>query len=147
MRQMLCVALLAFCPLAFSATCPSDQPKDGSALVQMEHTWAKALEAHDVQAMDCILAENFEDIGVYGEVHNRGQALAAIAHRRPGSNQLSALTPYVHGDFGYIRGLATLVSPEGKAVAQVRFTDIYVYREGRWRAVAAQETLVNEAKK
>jgi hypothetical protein len=30
--------------------------------------------------------------------------------------------------------------------AKVRFTDVYVYREGRWLAVAGQETLLPAAK-
>jgi hypothetical protein len=31
-------------------------------------------------------------------------------------------------------------------VASVRFTDIFAYRDGRWVALAGQETLVPEAK-
>jgi hypothetical protein len=53
----------------------------------------------------------------------------------------------VFGDSGYIRGLATLVDAQGKTVARVRFTDIYVYRGTRWLAVAGQETLLPEAAK
>ncbi|MGH9545698.1 MAG: hypothetical protein ACRD23_10825 [Terriglobales bacterium] len=51
------------------------------------------------------------------------------------------------GDSGYIRGLATLVDGQGKTVARVRFTDIYVYRGQRWLAVAGQESLLPEAAK
>lgn len=142
MRQALWLAFAAFAPLAFAANCPTDQPRDGSALIQIEHTWAAALEKHDADAVGCILAQDFEDFGVNGEVHNREQALAAIGHRRPGSNRLSELTPHVAGDFGYVRGLNTIIDPDGKRVAQVRFTDIFRYRDGRWQAVAGQETLV-----
>jgi hypothetical protein len=48
----------------------------------------------------------------------------------------------VHGDFGYVRGLATAVGATGKVLARVRFTDIYVYRDGRWQAVAAHESML-----
>ena len=56
----------------------------------------------------------------------------------------SSLDPHVFGDFGYIRGLATLVDGQGKTKARVRFTDIYVYRDQRWLAVAGQESLLSE---
>jgi hypothetical protein len=36
------------------------------------------------------------------------------------------------------------VDPQGKTVARVRFTDIYVYRDGRWQAVAAHESMLSE---
>jgi hypothetical protein len=49
----------------------------------------------------------------------------------------------VHGDFGYIRGLATAVDAQGKVLMRVRFTDIYVYRDGRWQAVAAHESTLS----
>lgn len=147
MKQTLWLAILAFTPFALAANCPTGQAKDASVLVQIEHTWAAALEKHDAATVGCILAQEFEDFGVYGEVHNREQALAGIAHRRPGSNRLSELTPHVEGDFGYVRGLNTIVSPEDKPVAEVRFTDIFRYRDGRWQAVAGQETLVSQEQK
>jgi len=53
----------------------------------------------------------------------------------------------VFGDFGYIRGVATLVDEQGKAKSRVRFTDIYVYRGQRWQAVAGQESMVSEPAK
>ena len=34
----------------------------------------------------------------------------------------------------------------GNIVAKVRFTDIFVYRDGAWHAVAGQETLVDDKK-
>jgi predicted amidohydrolase len=48
----------------------------------------------------------------------------------------------VQGDFGYIRGLAAAVDPQGKVVAKVRFTDVYEYREGRWQCVAGHESML-----
>jgi len=130
-----------------ATTCPGGQAKDGSALVQQEQHWAKALEQHDSEALGCILADEFQDFDPGGIVYDRADTLAGVPHRRPGSNQLSELQPHAYGDIGYIRGLATLVDAEGKVRARVRFTDIYLYREGRWQAVAGQESLVADAKK
>jgi ketosteroid isomerase-like protein len=147
-KPLLCSVLLASCLRAvFAVNCPPAQTKDGKALIQLEQTWAKALEAHDADTVGCILAEEFQDADPDGTLHDRAETLAGVAHRRPGTNVLSELDPHTFGDFGYIRGLATLVDPQGKTVARVRFTDIFGYRDGRWRALAGQETLLPEAAK
>ena len=98
MKQMFLLALVVL-PLACWASCPSGQTKDEAALVQLEQTWAKALEQRDGAAVGCILAAEFED-----------------------------------------------ADPNGKVLARVRFTDILVYRDGRWVAVAAQESLLSDTK-
>lgn len=134
-------------PLMFGNNCPTHQTHDGNALVQIEQSWAQALEGHDADAVGCILADEFQDADPSGQLHDRAETLAQIPHRRSGKNILSELTPHVLGDSGYIRGLATLVDAQGKTVARVRFTDIYVYRDQRWLAVAGQETLLPETAK
>ena len=57
-----------------------------------------------------------------------------------GTDRLSDLDPHIQGDNGYIRGVATLVDSTGKTVAQVRFTDLYLYRDGRWQCVFTHST-------
>ena len=147
MKQLLRIMVVILSTAAFGVSCPSDLPKDGKALVQLEQSWAKALERKDSDVVSCILADEFQDIDTYGQVHSRSESLAGIAQRRPGANQLSDLQPHVHGDLGYVRGLNTVSDPEGKTLARVRFTDIFVYRDGRWLAVAGQESLVAEPPK
>src|SRR5258708_33025331 len=146
MHVVLCVwtrIVLALLPLA--ANCPAAEAKDGNALIQLEQAWASALEVHDSGAVGCILAREFQDTDPNGTLRDRAETLAQIPHRRPGKNILSELDPHVFGDFGYIRGLATLVDGQGKILAQVRFTDIYLYRDQRWQAIAGQESLLSEA--
>jgi ketosteroid isomerase-like protein len=147
MRITLLSAILICGTLAFAGNCPAGQAKDQNVLLQIEQVWAQALEKHDADAVACILAAEFQDIDVEGKVHDRTEALARIAHRHPGTNQLSEMTTRVSGDLGYVRGLNTVMGADGKPVAQVRFTDIFLYREGRWAAVAAQESLVTSAAK
>jgi hypothetical protein len=136
--------LFGLTPWAWSAECPTRQAKTADTLVAIEHGWAQALAHHDVASVDCILADEFEDAGVEGELSNRNQTLARIPQRKPGSNQLSEMKAHIHGEMGYVRGLNTVINGEGKAVARVRFTDIFVYRDGRWLAVAGHETLLPE---
>jgi ketosteroid isomerase-like protein len=137
---------LLICPFAFGG-CGTGQAKDEGALVQIEQSWAQALERRDSDAVGCILADEFQEVDLSGMLRDRAENLASIVHRQPGRNQLSELHPHVYGEFGYVRGLNTVTDTEGKIRARVRFTDIFVYRDGRWLAVAGQESLVNETPK
>jgi ketosteroid isomerase-like protein len=131
---------------AIGANCPSNQPKTEAALIELEHTWAKALQIHDANTVECLLDDNFEDADVHGNLHDRAEALAGIAKRRPGSNELSETHAHISGDAAFVRGLNTVKDANGNIVAKVRFTDIFVYRDGAWHAVAGQETLVDDKK-
>jgi hypothetical protein len=146
MKHTLCFMIL-LCPLAFAGSCPSGQSKDESALLQLELSWAQALDQHDPDAVGCLLAEEFQEVDLNGMLRDRAENLASIPHRGPGRNQLSELHPRVYGEFGYVRGLNTVLDTDGRIRARVRFTDIFVYREGVWLAVAGQESLVNETSK
>ncbi len=143
MKLLLCSILFSIFLLpAQAADCPSHQGKEADILVQIEQSWAAALELRDADAVGWILADEFQDADPSGALHDRAETLAQIPHRRPGKNILSELRPHVFGDFGYIRGLATLVDAQGNTIARVRFTDIYVYRDHRWLAVAGQESML-----
>jgi len=130
------------CPRLFAISCPGVQAKDEAALIHLEQNWAKALERHDSETVSCILADEFEDATVDGQLHNREQTLQHISQRGPGVNKLSEMKAHIIGNVGYVRGLNTVTDRDGKIVAKVRFTDILVYRAGRWQAVSGHETLL-----
>ena len=127
------------------ADCPKNQPKTEATLVEAERSWAAALNRKDVAGVACLLADEFEDADVDGSLHTRSQTLEHIPNKKPGTNQLSELRAHVEGDLGFTRGLATLVDGSGKVVARVRFTDVFTYRDGRWQALAGQESLLGAA--
>ena len=137
---MLCIV----CPVAYAAPCPASQVKDGDALIQLEQTWARSLERQDTATLGCILADEFEDAGPDGKLTDRATTLAKAAKPRAIHHELSDLHPHVKGDFGYIRGQAAAIDAQGKTVARVRFTDIYVYRDGRWQCVAGHESMLSD---
>jgi predicted GNAT superfamily acetyltransferase len=141
------VWLFMLCPVACATPCPAGQSKDGSALVQNEQIWAKALEQRDTATLSCLLAEEFEDAGPDGTLQDRASTLAKAAGHPSVHHELTEMHAHVYGDFGYIRGLATAVDPQGKTLARVRFTDIYVYRDSRWQALAAHESMLSETPK
>ena len=137
--------LCALVMSAFAVDCPKSQPKTEAVLIEAEQNWAAALNRKDVNAVACLLAEEFEDADVDGSLHTRSQTLEHIPNKKPGTNQLSELRSHVDGNLGFTRGLATLVDTSGKVVARVRFTDVFTYRDGRWQALAGQESLLGAA--
>jgi hypothetical protein len=136
-KKMLWILLL--CPIAHAA-CPTAQPKDENALIQIEQTWAQALVQHDVPALNCILAEEFEEAGSTGQLWDRSHMLGRAAEHTDVHYELSELHAHVHGDFGYIRGMGIATRDRGEVIAKTRFTDIFVYRDGRWQCVAGHES-------
>jgi ketosteroid isomerase-like protein len=137
--------VLLLCPLAVAAPCPTDTARENNVLIQIEQTWARALEQRDTATLNCILADEFEDAGPDGTLTDRATTLAKAGEHPAVHHALSDLHSHVQGDFGYIRGLATAINAQGQIVARVRFTDVYVYREGRWQCVAGHESMLTEA--
>jgi ketosteroid isomerase-like protein len=134
--------LLLLCSSALGAACPTGQLKDQAALVQIEHQWLQALEQHDVAALGCILADEFEEVDSAGALIDRPAMLASAENRgkvQP-AVEFSDLHARVYGDFAYARGLAVIRSADGKPTVKSRFTDIFVYRDRRWQCVAGHES-------
>jgi ketosteroid isomerase-like protein len=142
---ILLAVLVVLVSLRGTAECPKNQPRTEAALIELERNWAAALNRKDADAVACIAAEEFEDAGVDGLLHTRSQMLEHIPQRKPSVNHLSEMRAHVEGNTGFVRGLNTVEDASGKVVARVRFTDVFTYREGRWQALAGQETLVAEA--
>ena|SRR5437879_63996 len=136
--------VLLLCSLAHSAVCPTGQLKDQAALVQIEHVWLRAVEEHDMAALGCILADEFEEADSAGSLIGRPAMLASAANPSNVHSELSDLHAHVYGDFAYVRGLGVNSRDDGKPPGKNRFTDIFVYRDGRWQCVAGHESRVPE---
>jgi len=138
---LLLILLLSTAWALAAADCPTGQGKDEATLLGLEQTWAHALEQHDVEVAGCLRAREFQDVSTDGTVYDRA---ARIPGRRPSQNHLEELRAHIQGDMAYVRGVNRVTDAAGETLARVRFTDIFVYRDGRWQAVAGQETLVEE---
>lgn len=130
---------------AQAADCPRNQLKTEAALLELEQNWAQALSRQDADTVRCMVADEFEEADVDGALHSRSQMLAHIPQRKPGSNHLTELRAHVDGNFGFVRGLNQVLDPAGKVKARIRFTDVFTYRDGRWQAILAHESLLGEA--
>ena len=144
MKFAVLLAVLMICPVVMAATCPK-QSRTKDELLEVEQSWAVALEKSDTDTIECILASEFQDADINGALHDRSEALEKAQRPRQTHNELSDLEPHLYGDLAYVRGLNTVTDAQGKPVAKVRFTDIFIFRHGRWQAVAGQETLLKDA--
>ncbi len=146
MKALATVLVILLLSLATEAAdCPTHQPRTEGGLLELEENWAAALGRHDATTVACMVADEFEEADVDGSLHTRSQMLEHIPQRRPGSNRLTEMRAHGDGNFGYVRGLNEILDPTGKILARVRFTDVFTYRDRRWQAILAHESLVSEA--
>jgi hypothetical protein len=140
--QLFGLALLSFATVADAAPCASE-PRTSAGVIATEHAWVAALEHRDGSALDCILGSGFSENNWHGKQVSRAEVLAHLAERPSSKLHLSELSTTVDGSMAVARGINTQTGPDGKVTGSVRFTDVFLYSDHRWRAIAAQETLVS----
>lgn len=136
------LSLLLSAAAGAASACAVSEPVNGDGLVLAENRWVAALEARDVQALECRLARGFTDSNWRGDLVRRAAVLAGLPSRPPSQLTLSELTVEVRGKVGIVRGVNTQTSAGGTIIGRVRFTDVFVRGGGRWQALSAQETLI-----
>ena len=128
---------------AACGSCPA-QPSSEAGLNAVEQQWIQVLEKRDTAGLKCILAPEFTDIGTNGLIRDRQQVVGSLANRPDYRAHLEELRILIIGDTGLVRGLNRVTDSNGHPLAALRFTDVFRYVGGRWKAVSAQETLLNE---
>jgi len=117
-------------------------------LIRMEQRWVEALERRDAAAVGEILSEDFVDTTYRGERRTREEALAGLTSpsRAPTTQRLSELDARAYGDVGIVTGINTVIGRDPAFTARIRFTDVFVHKGRFWKAVSAQETLIEEGR-
>ncbi|MGA9795378.1 MAG: nuclear transport factor 2 family protein [Rhizomicrobium sp.] len=141
-RILICAILLAGGAATAAPLCAAGHDaRTEAAVLHVEDLWVRALQSKDVDALACILAPGFGDAAWNGEVWTREQVLKALPRRAPNVIHLGAMKAHVEGNIAVVHGVNTMTKPDGKRFAVLDFTDMFKYRNGRWQAVGAQETL------
>lgn len=125
--------------------CAGGEAKDEGALVRVERAWARAAERHDIAALECILADEFEEADFDGSVVSRSAMLANAAKPSRGHSELVDLRVHIYGEAAYVRGIG-VNSENGRSTGRTRFTDVFVYRDGRWQCVAGHDSRFQKAR-
>jgi len=145
LRTLLLLSLLASTTSLPADTCtayPEGSWKlDKDSALTFELKWLDALNNKDSAALNCILAPEFIDTSRTGALRPKEQILGELASRQDQYHQtLTGLNAKLFGETAIVRGMNVITDSKGTEVLRIRFTDVLHFKDGRWLAVAAQET-------
>ncbi len=120
---------------------------DQSAILELERRLAAAWVSGDRAFIEGLLADDWTVIDQSGQVLTKRQVLDeafASAERRVESMAIDEVQVRMLGDVAVATGLTRATgSYRGEsATVTLRFTDVFVRRQGRWQVVASQGTTV-----
>jgi hypothetical protein len=132
------VLLVSFVRFA-SAAKPRDPTKDRGAIIAIEQEW---LHAHDAATLDRILASDFVHVIPVDHFLTKQEHIEwVVKHPEPKNRhtKFNKLNVRLYGDVGIANGSVIATDDSGKELDRTMFTDVFVFRDGRWQAVNAQE--------
>ncbi|MGH7635907.1 MAG: nuclear transport factor 2 family protein [Gemmatimonadaceae bacterium] len=139
MSRRLLVLGLVFA-LAPALRAQSDTASAQRTIRAIEEQW---LATSDSATLDRILAQDFLHVVGPGQTITKAQHIAwAVKHPRPSTRhaRFDALVIRVFGDAAVATGTVAVADDATHTTSRDSFTDVFVYRDGSWRAVSAQET-------
>jgi hypothetical protein len=119
-----------------------DREADRRALTELEEQW---LHADDAATLDRILAADFVHVIPSAVFLSKQQHIDWFRlHPPPASQKLrfEKLTIRLYGQVGIVNGIVAAGDRSATALERTAFTDVFVYREGRWQAVNGQENRI-----
>lgn len=147
LRTLFCYLLLVLPALGQVGQIPTDDSQPNK-LIFMERLWNEAQVNRDARALDAMLGSHFVNTEYDGEVSDRAQFLAGIRDPQFNLTSLSIQDTKVsmYGDSAVVTGTyRTKGTYQGKPYEHVgRFTDTWVFAEGRWQCVASHTSLVKK---
>jgi len=147
--RSLLLAILLFLtqPLLASRNCAAypagDWKLNEASALQFEQVWLETLQQKNTAALNCMLDADFNDTSRKGALRPKDVVLHELTqHKEQDQYQqkLTELQPHLFGDTAVIHGVNVISDQQGHEVLRIRFTDVLRFTEGRWLAVAAQET-------
>ena len=146
LRHIRCI-LAAATVVLFALPAAGDEKRtsngDRDVLIALENEWLA--NEHDPAELERILAADFLHPVVTGDVLTKPQHIKFSSTHLPSpdlTKHFEALQIRVYGDVGVVNGLVVTSNKEGKIVGKTVFTDVFVYQDGRWQAINAQENAV-----
>ena len=114
----------------------------------MEHLWNEAQVNRDARALDAMLGGEFVNTEYDGEVSDKAKFLADIKDPqfKPSTLTIQDLKVSMYADSAVVVGVYhTKGLYQGKPYEHFgRFTDTWVYTEGRWQCVASHTSLLKK---
>jgi ketosteroid isomerase-like protein len=142
-RLALAAALsLAFAVPAFAAS------SDEKALMDLENALSAAYRKGDVAFVEKTLDESYTLTNSHAKVSHRADDFEELRKHDPSYETFDThdMSARVFGDTGVVIGVVSLKGTTGGQAFDVdmRFTDTFVRRAGKWQMVAAQVTRIEK---
>lgn len=123
------------------------EPHTEAAVIAADDGWGKAEDAGDFAFVDALLLPEYRSISSDGSVHDKAMILASVKKHagKPGNAASSAQWAAAHpsrtstvitGD----TAILTFTLNRPGSPSAVLSSDIFVYREGHWRALYSQHS-------
>ena len=112
-------------------------------LQDIEQRLAETYKAGDCDAWGALLAPEWSLIHITGAVIPKTEALRICRDERPAFKDLryDDLSIRLFGDSAIVTGKTTAITAGSNSISIVlRFTDVFVRRDGRWQVVASHAT-------
>ncbi|CAN5484760.1 hypothetical protein BH10ACI4_BH10ACI4_09210 [soil metagenome] len=142
MAVIIVAATLAVSPLA------AEPLGKEQTLLKLQHDWAEARKNADMRFLEDFYAKEFTVGSMTGGESNRAQDMAMFSSGdlKPTVIEDSEMHVSVYGEIAMVTGLehleGTYRGNSGKF--DLRFTNVFVYRDGRWQIVRHQAAQVQK---
>lgn len=123
---------------------------DAGQLLYMEMEWSDADQRGDAAWFERNLAEDYYGVSsLTGKLNTKADDVADIKNRKDvfDSAVASDMQVRVDGNVGVVTGIYHLKGRDAKGQPidrRIRYTDVYVKKDGRWQAVASQGTPIQQ---
>jgi ketosteroid isomerase-like protein len=122
--------------------------EDQNALLALQDQWAAARVRRDAPFLERFYAKEFRVTALSGAVVDRAADIANFASGELKPEQVSDddMIATVYGDVGIVTGREYMKGTYKGRFGEftVRFTHVYVRREGRWQLVTHQSTQISK---
>lgn len=150
LRHPLCFVLAAAWAATASASQRLPAESDQQVLVGLERRWNEAFYRQDVAFIETILADEFVatyDDGTRGD-RAKELALAASFNQQVESSIQDEFTVKIYGDTAVVWFTLRVIGiKQGqRAELALRYTDVWVIRDGRWLCVSTHSTRVTPSR-
>jgi hypothetical protein len=151
--KYICFALAVTATVFLSALPGSGSEKrtgDGhrDALIALENEWLK--NEHNAAELEHILAADFLHPVMTGDILNKPQHIKFSSTHIPEpdlTKHFEGLRVRIYGDVGIVNGWVVTTGKDGNTARKSVFTDVFLYKQGRWQAINAQENAVQSSQR
>lgn len=148
MLRFICCCVLLLAAIIPAAAQNSKDDSQQTKLLVMEHLWNEAQINRDARALDFMIGRDFVNTEYDGEVSDKAKFLADI--KDPQFNlatlTIQDLKVNMYADSAIVVGVYhTKGTYQSKAYEHWgRFTDTWVFTEGRWQCAASHTSLLRK---